>query len=151
MSLTGFEIIDAIVTNPLEAIGLFGVSIIIYKLLFSRNSIFGDELRRLKWSLKYDLDNQLENLVDWLERRSIVYDAWAKKQTRKSWLKITLILFSCLFMPMIIWNMFLGDRTLVTNQILGYVMIIEYFALMTFAVYRYKHPRSKENKIEKTS
>ena len=150
MSLTGFEIIDAILTNPLEAIGLFGVSLLIYKLFFTHNGIFNDPIRHLKWSLKYDLDNQLENLVEWLDRRDKAYNEWAKKQTRKKFLKLELIILSSVFIPLLTWNAVFMKKDII-NLIFFYVMVTEYIGVMLLSFYRYKHPKIKENKIEKTS
>jgi len=137
---TGIELLDAIINNPMQAILLFGVIIIIRQLFFTHNGLFYDNYRHLKWSLRYDIDRQLENLLEWLERRDKVFQAWVKRTSRKQFLKYELIIWSCIFLPMIIWNEFFPENGQ-TNLIMLTISIVEYFALMIFAVYRYKKPK----------
>ena len=143
-----FEIINAIITNPLEAIGLFGVSLIIYKLFFARNGIFNDDIRHLKWSMKYDLDKQLENLFDWLDRRDKAYQDWAKTKTRKQFLKMELTIWSCLLGSILVWNIFFAERSTI-GMILVTAISIEFIGIFLFSLYRYKHPKKPKQEIQK--
>jgi len=145
---TGYELIDAIINNPIQAIFLFGIPIIIYKLFFTRNGFFGDEINHLKYYWKRDLDQLLENLLDWLDRRDKAYQDWAKQKTKKQFLKYELMIWSCLFMPLIIWNM-LSSSELQVNTILFYIMIAEYVGIISFTLYRYKKPKKPKQEIKK--
>ena len=143
-----FEIINAIITNPLEAIGLFGVSLIMYKLFFARNGVFNDDIRHLKWSMKYDLDKQLENLFDWLDRRDKAYQDWAKTKTRKQFLKLELMIWGCLFGSMLVWNIFFAERSLI-NQIFITIISVECIGIIFYSLYKFKHPKKPKQEIQK--
>ena len=143
-----FEIINAIITNPLEAIGLLGVSLIIYKLFFARNGILNDDIRHLKYNLKSDLDEQLENLFDWLDRRDKAYQDWAKTKTRKQFLKLELMIWGCLFGSMLVWNIFFAERSLI-NQIFITIISVECIGIIFYSLYKFKHPKKPKQEIQK--
>lgn len=143
---TGIDLVDAVINNPMQAIILFGVIIFIRQFFFKQDGFFADEIRHWKWSLKYDFDKQLEKTLDWLDRRDKAYQVWAKKTTRKKFLKIELMIWCSLFVPLIIWNLvFPSDN--VIGMIFVYILSSEYIFVMFFSLYRYKHPRVKRENI----
>ena len=150
---TGFEIVDAIVNNPIQAILLFAITYIGFKFFCGCHGFWADMRRDLKFSLKWSIqrpiDRQLVHLLDWLERRDIVYNKWAKTKSQKDWLKYSLTIWSCLFLPLLIWNVFfpefLSDKDEI-SYLLVVILSIEYIGIMTVTVYSYEKRKKKEYK-----
>ena len=63
---TGFEIIDAIINNPIEAVGLFGAVIFLYKWFFG----CGYTARENRHAIMFELKWKGKEMLRWLERRS---------------------------------------------------------------------------------
>src|SRR3989304_992090 len=99
---TGFELLDAIINNPMQSILLFGKIIIIHQIFFKHEGLFYDIYR--DW--KHNLESEIDNSLSWLERREDTIEGWLKKQTKKQWLKYELTILSCVYLPLLIWDMF---------------------------------------------
>lgn len=135
---TGYEIINAIINNPIEAIFLFGIVIVIRQLFFTRNGLFHDTVRH--W--KYDIERTLDDLFDWLEKKDRDMNAWLKSKTRKQILKYEILVISMIFIPVLIWNVTIPEKSLL-NQVFFFVIIGEYVGLIAFLFYVYKKPKRK--------
>lgn len=139
---TGYELLDAIVNNPIQSLVMFGLIFIGYKFFFGCYGFWADLRRDIKYSVKYDFERKLDHFYRWCVRRDNAYTKWAKTKTEKHWLKYSIMLWSSLLIPLMIWNVFFPEEE--TNYFLVTVLIIEYFAMITFSVYSYKKSMKRQ-------
>jgi len=141
---TGFELLDAIINNPIQAVLLLAIFYIAFKFLFGCHGFWADMRHSIKFELKYSIqrpvDRKIDNLFEWMERRDQAYNKWAETKTQKYWLKISIALLSCLLLPLLIWNLvfpsFLSDTDEI-NYLLVTILTIEYsvFVWLSFRKY----------------
>lgn len=145
---TGLEILDAIINNPIQAILLFAFLYIGFKFLFGCHGFWADMRHDLTWSSKRRLERTLDNSIEWLEKKCKDYENWSKTKTEKDWLKYSVIGWSCVFPPLLLWNILFPSESEIANIFLNIVLTIEYIGIMAFSIYIYQKRRKKELKNE---
>jgi len=142
---TGFELIDAIINNPIQSVLLFIIGYVLYKFFCGcRDNIFGE----LRYGIQRSLHWKFVHFLRWLDRRDQAFNKWAQTKTKKDWLKISLTIWSCLFLPLLIWNIFFPSFLSDTNEInylLVTILTIEYVFFVIISIHTY---RKKEKEIK---
>lgn len=153
---TGFELLDAIVNNPVQAVILFALAYIGFKFFCGCNGFWAEMRHDLKFELKWKISRpfweKLDDLLNWLERREKKYQAWAKPKSQRYWLLVVITMWSIVFLPMIIWNTIFYDITEggKFNFWVVLMLSIEYVALVGLTIYRYIRVNYKVIKIDGT-
>jgi len=144
---TGFEILDAVVNNPIQAILLFAIAYIGFK-FFCGCHCFWAEMRHnikfeLKWSVQKPLDRQLDHLLEWLERSDKNYERWRERASEKKMLEIKIVIISLVLLPILVWNVIAGDVEL----LLVIILFLEYLFFISIFIKDYKINRKKLEQI----
>ncbi len=140
---TGFEIVDAVVNNPIQAILLFAIAYIGFKFFCGCHG-FWAEMRHdikfeLKWSIQRPIDRQLDHLLEWLERSDKNYNNWRERTSEKKMLGIKVVIISIVLLPILVWNVIAGDAQL----LLEIILFLEYLFFISVFIKDYKKNRKK--------
>lgn len=73
---TGYELLDAIINNPMQSVILFISTYVAYKFFFSCRGFFAELRHNIKFEIKHELRWQSRKVERWFERTDKKYQEW---------------------------------------------------------------------------
>jgi len=102
---TGYELLDAIINNPMQSVILFITTYVVYKFFFSCRGFFAELRHDIKFSIKYELKWMLRKLERNLEKTDKKYNDWrTPKKDLVIYLSVILSTLSWLALSLFIFN-----------------------------------------------